>query len=190
MRWPKNAFHCCRGHELTPENIYIMPKTGVRRCLRCKNELRRTGPKPRLEQCKRGHLFTPENTLIFHRADGRDLHLCKICKDVRDAAWKKAHPENVNRYGRNYFRRRQYGMEPSAFQEKLVRQNHRCTVCGCLLDEIGPRKQRPVIDHDHETGEIRDLFCLTCNVGLGAFQDSPELLIKAAEYLKRFQKAN
>lgn len=40
------------------------------------------------------------------------------------------------------------------------------------------------IDHDHLTGKIRGMLCDACNKGLGLFKDSPELLEKAATYLK------
>lgn len=35
------------------------------------------------------------------------------------------------------------------------------------------------------TGEVRALLCSACNVGLGMFQDAPDLLTKAAQYLLR-----
>ena len=41
------------------------------------------------------------------------------------------------------------------------------------------------IDHDHETGMVRAALCLTCNIGLGMFKDSPTLLKRAVIYLKQ-----
>lgn len=32
--------HCKRGHALTPDNLYINPNNGKRRCIQCKNESR------------------------------------------------------------------------------------------------------------------------------------------------------
>ena len=45
-------------------------------------------------------------------------------------------------------------------------------------------KSCEAVDHNHTTGKIRDLLCGNCNGGLGKFMDNPELLIKAADYLK------
>ena len=56
-------------------------------------------------------------------------------------------------------------------------QGNLCAICQTKLEE-------KCLDHDHKTGKIRDLLCNNCNAGLGKFQDNPELLIKAADYLK------
>lgn len=42
---------------------------------------------------------------------------------------------------------------------------------------------RPMLDHDHKTGEVRGLLCSSCNVGLGYFRDNSESLLRAADYV-------
>lgn len=51
------------------------------------------------------------------------------------------------------------------------------------LQETGEPK-RLAIDHCHDTGKVRGLLCMSCNIGLGAFKDVPELLFVAYLYLK------
>lgn len=41
-------------------------------------------------------------------------------------------------------------------------------------------------DHCHETGTFRAILCSHCNRGLGFFKDNPALLIKAADYLNKY----
>lgn len=51
-----------------------------------------------------------------------------------------------------------------------------------ILERISVEKL--VVDHCHEKGIVRGLLCNGCNVGLGAFRDSPHILKRAAEFIK------
>ena len=51
-----------------------------------------------------------------------------------------------------------------------------CIICGV--------KAPVVVDHDHETKEVRGGLCANCNLGLGHFKDNPKLLRFAALYLE------
>jgi len=41
------------------------------------------------------------------------------------------------------------------------------------------------VDHNHETGNVREILCFNCNHALGIFKDSPSLVHKAYEYLRK-----
>lgn len=45
-------------------------------------------------------------------------------------------------------------------------------------------------DHDHVTGKSRGRLCNNCNLGLGLFRDSPELLRVAAGYVEEYRDAS
>jgi len=51
-----------------------------------------------------------------------------------------------------------------------------CIICGLEVPVV--------VDHDHKTGDVRGGLCTNCNLGLGHFKDSPELLRFAALYLE------
>jgi hypothetical protein len=78
---------------------------------------------------------------------------------------------------------RKYGITLEQFNSLREGQNYCCAICGAHESE---NAQGLVIDHCHEAGNVRKLLCTPCNVGLGMFKDNPELLIKAADYLKEY----
>jgi hypothetical protein len=56
-----------------------------------------------------------------------------------------------------------------------------CAICG----SIDPKFSRKFfcVDHDHCTGKVRGLLCHSCNLGLGHFKDSLDLIQSAQSYL-------
>ncbi len=87
------------------------------------------------------------------------------------------------RNGNEYFHwLKRYGINRAVYLEMLAAQNGVCAIC--LRPPRGKRKSLGV-DHDHSTGEIRALLCSNCNFGIGMFEDNPELLQKAIDYLKK-----
>lgn len=100
--------------------------------------------------------------------------------------------EEYRRRERQQNFRRNYGIEIDDYDAMLVAQGGKCAICdgppaGCRWERDAytgeKRVQRFSVDHDHETGAVRKLLCGRCNRGLGDFRDSPQLLLKAAEYL-------
>lgn len=73
-----------------------------------------------------------------------------------------------------------YGLLAEDFVRMLRKQNIRCAICDV---EFRP-DQKPHVDHSHNCGTVRGLLCNNCNIGLGHFIDSPEILRRAADYLE------
>lgn len=53
----------------------------------------------------------------------------------------------------------------------------------CYKECVNYGKKGLVVDHNHDTGEVRKLLCFECNTGLGFLQENVELLKRAIEYL-------
>ncbi len=64
-------------------------------------------------------------------------------------------------------------------QQLLAEQDGRCAICRLATGAT----KRLAVDHDHRTGEIRGLLCMTCNRMLGHLRDDPKAFWRAAEYL-------
>ena len=76
-----------------------------------------------------------------------------------------------------------YGITEEAYNALLETQNFGCKLCNQeFADKSGKRKL--CVDHDHKTGRIRGLLCISCNRMLGYAADNPVTLLKAIQYLK------
>lgn len=125
-------------------------------------------------------------------------------------AWRRRkrleNPEEARRADRERYRNKRrpqvlakrrenaYGLDTTAIVKLLVAQGGQCAIC--KTDKPRGRGDWHV-DHDHETKAIRGLLCHKCNVGLGHFNDSVQLLASATNYLmstnlkaKRGQEVN
>ena len=88
--------------------------------------------------------------------------------------------------------KQRYGLDEKSFRALYAQQNGRCAISGVPLT-MGRRDNRDgtshaVVDHDHKNNFVRGLLCPRVNIALGIFQDSPELLRKAADYLEAHKK--
>ena len=98
------------------------------------------------------------------------------------AAHNKA--QRLHRVRRDLLR---LGWTPEAVNSAYALQEGCCAICGASLP-LGTRKGL-VPDHAHtEPPTPRALLCNRCNVGLGHFLESAELLVSAAVYLLSWRK--
>lgn len=111
----------------------------------------------------------------FYRETGCQTYrrLCKRCfnRDLR------------TKYKRKY----ETGWSIDQYEEQRAIQESRCAICGEHESSL------PVAlagDHDHLTLTRRGLLCARGNRGIGVFEDSPELLRQAADYLDRHAQAH
>lgn len=142
---------------------------GQRRCLRCSET------KPVSEFYRR-----PEAASGYRG-------VCKECMKPMNVKRVKAyyyrHPDRSSAH--NYKRPfRAHGITGKEYAAYLEQQGHVCAICK-TTNPKGRGKWH--IDHCHKTGKIRGLLCNLCNLGLGAFRDSPEALVEASKYLLAHQ---
>lgn len=97
----------------------------------------------------------------------------------RMALWKQSNPEKTKVHLRRALLKK-YGLTIEQFSTMLAAQSHACKLCRKLRL---PSEREWQVDHCHDTGRVRGVLCYNCNVGLGHFKDSRELLKAAIGYL-------
>ena len=90
-------------------------------------------------------------------------------------------PEHYSKRHRKYELSKKYNLTEQEYQDMLVKQNGCCAICG--TDTPTGKWKVFAVDHNHETGQVRELLCNECNRGIGLLKDNPELLMKAAQYI-------
>ena len=119
---------------------------------------------------------------------------CNDCAAVKSKKWRQDNPDRASDQSRNWreanvdaYRARQrknhirrtYGIEEADYQALCAEQDHACAICCSPMAEV-----RMVVDHDHSTGEVRGILCVTCNTGIGMLRDDYQLVQRALDYLK------
>jgi len=106
---------------------------------------------------------------------------CRACTKL----WKPS-PEALmvaRKRTREWNRLKATGFTQEEFEEKFNNQNRVCAICGT----DNPGKLDFCADHDHKTKQKRGILCRKCNAGLGHFNDNPEIIKAAIEYLEHYK---
>jgi hypothetical protein len=89
-------------------------------------------------------------------------------------------------YTRKYNLPTKYGITILDFEKKLQDQNGKCSCCKLQFNMDGKASERPCVDHNHSTQEVRDLLCGRCNLAAGNVLDSSLRAEQLAKYLKNW----
>ena len=123
--------------------------------------------------------FTLDN---FNKGQGKykKANICKQCdSEARVERYKNYSNERkqeLQRRNRVNHYKATYNL-PQYVAEKLA--NNRVGQC-----QICSKVTNLVVDHCHNTDIVRGMLCHSCNKMLGHSFDNPEVLLKAAKYLK------
>jgi Recombination endonuclease VII len=170
--------------------MFSVSLSAIKYCLKTRGIPRRSNSaaqklRPKATHCRKGHALSLDNL------DSRGR--CKICRTLQNSrrwgkdseklkanrrAWGEANPE----YQKDYDLRRSVGITLAEREIKRAAQNNRCLICG---DEF---IKTPHVDHDHETGIVRDLLCERCNPGIALFLHDPVRLDAASAYCRRWKE--
>ncbi|MFV2174140.1 endonuclease VII domain-containing protein [Actinomadura sp. LOL_016] len=77
---------------------------------------------------------------------------------------------------RNYLLKLRYGVTEEEVRQMTARQGGVCVIC--------LRAAAKHVDHEHFSGAVRYILCFKCNGALGQFEDDPQRMLLAADYLE------
>jgi hypothetical protein len=117
---------------------------------------------------------------IRDKKTGRRHSACKECDKARVKARHQANPERT----RNNDLKRNYGITLQEHQEMYENQSGRCAIC---KKEGDGKWKKLCVDHNHETGKVRQLLCRRCNMILGQAYDDASLFSEMILYLNRHE---
>lgn len=87
---------------------------------------------------------------------------------------------------RERYYQRTYGIGVKEWRAMHEDQAGLCAIClgeGFHMRE--DHQQKLMVDHCHDTGQVRGLLCHNCNRALGLLQDSKRIVKRVLEYLER-----
>ncbi len=131
--------------------------------------------------------YKENNKTYYHRHRERILESRKLYYEenkelikpkmvIASKNWAQNNPEKRRLQSFKSHIRKKYGISLDEYNNLLVDAENRCESCG--------RESPLVIDHNHETGQIRGILCWNCNVAAGHCGDDAELLYCLADYMK------
>ncbi len=124
---------------------------------------------------------------MLTKAKGAYCRPCWTSKVLATRArFIEKNPEKYKRQCKDASLKALYGVSIEDYERIFAAQNGACAICGSSDSkaEIGGKKVKLHVDHCHSTGQVRGLLCAKCNLGLGSFEDSPDFLRAAADYLE------
>lgn len=147
------------------------------------------------------------------RGRGYRKSYCRPCATRKACEHDRQHPEKMSarqarRAPRDWpaERRRRWGSDADKMRDRIRRSSIRknfgisledykfrfesqgglCAICDAKisLDRV-PGSPHACLDHDHETGRLREFLCNRCNVMIGMAREDIDVLLSAISYLER-----
>ena len=84
--------------------------------------------------------------------------------------------------------KKNYGIHTGIRNQMMEEQDSKCLTCFSTIEFVQGKNlstEHAVVDHCHETGEVRGILCGRCNTILGRARDDDELLFRLGKYVQR-----
>lgn len=103
---------------------------------------------------------------------------CKHCRNKQNKKWNENNKDKVKLSYRKFFLKKTYNLTIKQHKEMYIKQNGCCLICGQSIPY-----NKVQTDHSHETGKVRGLLCIGCNIKLDWY-------IKQKQNIEEYLKGN
>jgi len=121
-----------------------------------------------MKTCPRGHTHSKRQCLECQKANAR-------------RRWAAGAGQFKDKH--SYHIERRYGLTGAQYAAEVAKRGGRCDICGRVPESKSKIGQRLHVDHDHVTGKVRGLLCLSCNMRAGILEG--KLVQETLDYLQR-----
>jgi hypothetical protein len=103
--------------------------------------------------------YKSKESVLRWRAENHERYAASTRRAAK--RFHERHPD----WKANNARLRKYGLTSEAYEDMKTQQGGVCACCG------DPPKGRALhVDHDHQTGAVRQLLCARCNSAIGVLE--------------------
>jgi hypothetical protein len=97
---------------------------------------------------------------------------------------RKAYRTKYAQQEKNYALKRKFGISLEEYNLMFEKQKGACAICNRPERVMCEGKIKNLcIDHNHDTGKVRQLLCNSCNTAIGFFDENIHFLDSAIKYL-------
>lgn len=144
----------------------------------------RPSPYHRIERFDAEKPYSKENCFWRELTSTRYEHETRKERAARYARERRTYCPDK---GKDYRLRSTFGITLDDYSSILADQGGKCAICGAEEKdevEVGRKIAKLCVDHCHKTNVIRGILCHNCNRSIGLLKDNPDILEKAASYLR------
>lgn len=134
-----------------------------------------------MKQCLNCNEIKPLEAFYWKKKNKTREAVCKECSGARAKEWRDSNKHQL----RNTAYKKKFGITLDEYEDRLKAQNYCCAICG---EHENNFKLRFAVDHDHETGKVRDLLCGQCNVAVGMVKENIDILTSMISYLMQHKE--
>lgn len=173
------------GIEKSETEFYSVTQRSITRlrrickeCFRAQLRNHSSDARPEGRICSQCGIYKPLSQFHKHKICLYGVEpMCKECRLRKRREYNRKYPERI----RDTDLKAKYGMTIEDYNTMHARQDGRCAICGTSEEKL-------VVDHNHKTGQVRELLCHLCNAMIGCAREDIAILTSAVAYLQREQR--